>query len=69
MTELESLYEIITTSTLAKAFYIMWFVLLVLIEMLVLAAKGGSGSTDYERLIQHQSDVNKRSIDSLTNDT
>ena len=69
LTELESLYEIITTSTLAKAFYIMWFVLLVLIEMLVLAAKGGSGSTDYERLIQHQSDVNKRSIDSLTNDT
>tara|TARA_B100000780_G_scaffold210832_1_gene150745 strand:- start:1736 stop:2719 length:984 start_codon:yes stop_codon:yes gene_type:complete len=69
LTELESLYEILRSSSLAKAFYIMWFVLLVLIEMLVLAAKGGDGSTDYERLIQHQSDVNKRSIDSLTNDT
>ena len=69
LTELKSLFEILRSSNIAKAFYIMWFVLLVLIEMLVLAAKGGSGSTDYERLIQHQSDVNKRSIDSLTNDT
>lgn len=69
LTELQYLWEIISSSWIAMGFYVMWFLLLVLIEMLVLIAKGGSGSTDYERLIQHQSDVNKRSIDSLSNDT
>jgi len=64
LTELEYLIEILRSRWVALAFYLLWFGLLVLIEMLVLITKDGTGSTDYERLIQHQSDINKHAINS-----
>ena len=66
LTELEYLFEILLSRKVALAFYILWFSLLVLIELLVLITKNGTGTTDYERLIQHQSDINKHAINSLS---
>lgn len=66
LTELEYLFEILRSRGIALAFYLLWFLLLVLIELLVLITKNGTGSTDYERLIQHQSDINKHAINSLS---
>lgn len=66
LTELEYLFQILKERTIAKYFYLLWFSLLVLIEMLVLITKSGTGSTDYEKLIQHQSDINKQAIKSLS---
>lgn len=66
LTELEYLFEILRSRGIALAFYLLWFMLLVLIELLVLITKNGTGSTDYERLIQHQSDINKHAINSLS---
>jgi len=66
LTELEYLLQILKERPVARYFYLIWFSLLVLIEVLVLITKNGAGSTDYERLIQHQSDINKQAIKSLS---
>ena len=63
--ELKFLVRVISSHWIALVFYFVWFGLLLMLEMLVLFTKLSSTDSDYELIIQHQSDINKQRLEQL----
>ena len=65
LTELGYMVEILSAKKLALVVYTLWFLLLVIIEMLILTIKASSDESDYSMMVEHQEQVRKAQISSL----
>ena len=65
LTELGYMMEILAGSRIATFVYLLWFALLVILEILILSIKSGSDSSDYVMMLEHQEQVRKAQISSL----
>lgn len=63
--ELKYMVSVVSSHWTAMLFYIIWFALLMMLEMLVLFTKLSSKETDYELILKHQSDINRQRLEQL----
>lgn len=63
--ELEILLVILAKSPIARGVWILWFVILIVLESLVLVGKLGERETDYDARLQQQMDLHFRRIELL----
>ncbi|MCJ7820188.1 MAG: DUF4407 domain-containing protein [Bacteroidales bacterium] len=64
--ELKVLFEILLTSRIALAVWILFFAFFLTNELFVLVNKFGEKENDYDRIISHQMDVRLKMLDRLT---
>jgi hypothetical protein len=64
--ELKVMYTLVSNSTVALCFWLLWFLFLLFIEMLVLFSKLGDKSNDYEKTVLHQMDLTLRKLQVLS---
>lgn len=65
LNELEILLIILAKSPIARGVWILWFVILIVLESLVLVGKLGERETDYDARLQQQMDLHFRRIELL----
>lgn len=63
--ELEIMYTLITRSNVALCVWMIWFLLLVGLELLVLVSKVNEKENDYEKTVKHHMDLQVRKLDAL----
>jgi hypothetical protein len=64
--ELKVMHRLITNSNVAFAFWLLWILFFLLIEMLVLVAKKGNKDSDYEKAVLHHMNLQIRKLDALS---
>ena len=63
--ELKVMYGLISNSSVALGFWLLWLFFLLFIEMLVLFSKIGDKADDYTKTVLHQMNLNVRKLDVL----
>lgn len=63
--ELTIMKQMLSTSYVALCFWILWVLFFLFIEMLVLFSKMGDRSNDYEKVVLHHMNLQKRRLDAL----
>lgn len=63
--ELKVMYRLISNSMVALAFWILWILFFLFIEMLVLFSKLGDKGSDYEKVVLHHMNLQVRRLDAL----
>lgn len=63
--ELEAMRNILSKRSEALVVWVMWMILLLVLELLVLVTKASNKEDDYDALILHQMDVRKESLSKL----
>jgi len=63
--ELKIMYRLISNSSVALGFWLLWFLFLLFIEMLVLFSKVGDKGNDYEKTVLHQMNLQIKKLDIL----
>lgn len=61
--ELKVMYSLISNSFVALAIWLLWFIVLLTMEMLVLISKINDKENDYDKTIKHQMDLYIRKLD------
>lgn len=65
--ELNIMFSLLKKSTAARLVYILWFVFLLGLELLVLLSKANEKESDYEKVVRHHMELQKRKLDLLAN--
>lgn len=63
--ELKVMYSLISNSNVALAFWLLWALFFLFIEMLVLFSKLGDKENDYEKTVLHHMTLQMRKLDAL----
>ncbi|PWS32535.1 DUF4407 domain-containing protein [Pedobacter paludis] len=63
--ELTIMFSIIRNSIIAGVVYLIWFIFLLLLELLVLIGKSNDSESDYDKTIQKQMEIHLRKIQLL----
>lgn len=63
--ELKVMYRLISKSGVAFAFWLLWILFFLFIELLVLVSKMGDKSSDYEKTIVHHMNLQIRRLDAM----
>ncbi len=64
--ELQVLFSILFSSKIALLVWLMFFLFFMSLEVLVLVNKFGEGTNDYDRILEHQTEVHKLMINKLS---
>jgi TM2 domain-containing membrane protein YozV len=67
--ELKVMYRLISNSAVALAFWLLWILFFLFIEMLVLFSKMGDKSSDYEKTVLHHMNLQLRRLDALAKES